>query len=329
MPQVNLLSDSPRRRAETRAGWSRLLLAIVVASSGGCLHRQLAPQVDPPLPVVFQQPPSLSGLIEAVNANSDRVYDLQTNSGHLQAAGLPRVRATLRVERPQRMRLQGTLVTSPVLDLGSNDELFWLWFSGEPVRYARHSQFATSVARQVIPVEPSWVIETLGLVHLDPGAPHRGPYQRPDGTLELHTPIPTAAGEVVRVLAIHPQHGVITEVQVRDAQGVLLASARSSRHVRDQASGVILPRKVELALIGSQLPISQVTFEADHYTVNQLRAMGVNPALWNPPPGASEDLGDPRLLMPTAQRTGNTASAQQPGAALDQPYRPEFRGYSR
>jgi len=88
--------------------------------------------------------------------------------------GAPSVGADIAVERPRRLRLRArTQLLGPELDLGSNDELFWLWAARMPdssVFYARHDQFTTSKARQVLAIEPAWLIEALGLVQIDPAS---------------------------------------------------------------------------------------------------------------------------------------------------------------
>ena len=43
------------------------------------------------------------------------------------------------------------------------------------VYYCRHDQFAASQARQMVPFEPAWLIEALGVAEIDPGLPHQGP----------------------------------------------------------------------------------------------------------------------------------------------------------
>ena len=88
-------------------------------------------------------------------------------------------RANIALERPRRFRLRAdTMITGPEVDLGSNDELFWFWVRRSPepaVYFCRHDQFSSSVARQVLPVEPEWLIDALGVATLDPAGDHSGP----------------------------------------------------------------------------------------------------------------------------------------------------------
>ena len=305
-----------------------VMLASLCGSAAGChlFPRQEAEIVPPP--VVFNQPPTLPEVIQAVNSQSDRIVDVQADAARLSVAGFPAsLRASLRLERPRRMRLKATLMGNPLLDVGSNDELFWMWTTDSPVLFARHEQFENSVAKQILPVEPTWLIDAMGLIHFDPQGPHQGPYRRQDGGIEIHTRLATRSGERLRVVGIHPQYGYITEVQMRDMQGQLLAVARADRHRHDPIQNVTLPGRVQLELVNSQLPASSFTLEADSYIVNQLQASGSNPNLWAMPPGASQDLADPRLRLPAAPQPGPNWNT--PPTADARGFRPEFRGYTR
>ncbi len=41
--------------------------------------------------------------------------------------------------------------------------------------FCRHDQFAACRARQMIPIDPKWLIEALGVAELDPSLPYQGP----------------------------------------------------------------------------------------------------------------------------------------------------------
>ena len=86
---------------------------------------------------------------------------------------------------PKRFRLRAeTGITGPELDLGSNDEVYWMWVkrADRPAVYwGRHDQFYQSAARDLLPVPPDWLIEALGVVQLDPTGQHEGPFQNRPG----------------------------------------------------------------------------------------------------------------------------------------------------
>src|SRR5205085_9317200 len=153
---------------------------------------------DPP-PIAFSALPSPTEAIAAVNANTHRVQSLQTQGASISIPGAPSVGADIAVERPRRLRLRAkTQLTGPELDLGSNEELFWLWAARMPdssVFFARHDQFMTSKARQMLAVEPAWLIEALGLVEIDPGSVIEGPFAAGDNRVQLKTTLGSAGGQ--------------------------------------------------------------------------------------------------------------------------------------
>lgn len=248
-----------------------LLLTLVVAGGSSCpLRREIAN----PAPVAFTQPPTLPDIIAAVNANSDPVRQLQSESATLAAAGMPILRANVAAERPRRFRLTASLTafTGPELDLGSNDHVLWFWTKYlEPpgVYFATHQQFRHTAARRLLPIEPSWIIDALGLVRLDPAGVHQGPLDAGDGRVEVRTLLPRMEGQFTRRLIVDARYGWVVEQQLYDPQGQLVASATASKHRFYPAEGVSLPHHLEV-----QLPSAQLAFSLDvsRYLINRLHA---------------------------------------------------------
>ena len=80
---------------------------------------------------------------------------------------IPRCGPTSPIQRPRCFRLRADGI-GPEVDLGSNDQLFWFWIKrSQPpaIYFCRHDQFATSRARQMIPIHPNWLIEALGTLN--------------------------------------------------------------------------------------------------------------------------------------------------------------------
>src|SRR5262245_32239063 len=145
-----------------------LVLTIVLAAAGCRSTNWLRRGGGDPPPIAFAALPSPEEAVTAVNANTQRVQSLQTQGATISIPGAPSIGAEIQVERPRRLRFRaGTQLLGPELDLGTNDELFWLWAArmpGSAVFYARHDQFASSRARQLLALEPAWFTEALGLV---------------------------------------------------------------------------------------------------------------------------------------------------------------------
>ena len=285
-------------------------LAVVLAAGGSSCPKQGAtvPHMQP----VFDQLPPLGEVIRVVNSNSATVHRLQARGATISAPQTPSLSADLAIERPRKIRLRaGTRLGGPELDLGSNDELFWFWVKrNQPpaVYFARHDEFYTSAARQILPVEPHWLISALGIVKLDPLGKHSGPYSAGAGRLEVRSVIPSPAGDLVRRLIIHDRYGWVLEQHLYDSSGQLMASALASHHQAVSSGKLILPRRVEIRLG----PPSGMSFviEVTDYSLNYIE--GSPNGWWSPPQPQGDplvDLADPRLQLPVGVNSASTASS--------------------
>ncbi|MEM6328834.1 MAG: hypothetical protein AAF790_01160 [Planctomycetota bacterium] len=188
--------------------------------------------------------------------------------------GVPLLRGSVVMEKPMRFRLRaGTTLSGEEIDLGSNDELYWLWAKrNEPpaVYFARHGQTSPATT-QLLPIEPGWVIDALGLLQLDPAAAYRGPLPRADGTMELRHTAAGPAGPIERVTVVEPARGWVIEQHLYDRQGQLLASATATDFRYHPTAAATLPERVTIAVPRAGLSL----------TVNT-GAISVNTPIANP-----------------------------------------------
>ena len=284
------------------------VLLLLTTLTGASCPRRLPPPASVS-PVIFAQPPTLAEIIAAINANTNRAQRLQVTNATLHVAGLPALRTSLALERPRRLRLQaGTGLTGTELDLGSNDELFWLWARrNEPpaIYFGRHAELTSGVAREILPVPPSWLIEALGLITIDTtsgSSVWQGPFVRGPGRLEIRGQVATTSGLLIKVIVVDDRRGTIVEQQVYDERGQLLASALATRSEFDAAHQVSLPLQIDI-----QLPPAQLSFtlEVDGYLINYI---GGDPAqLWSMPQFAGTNavpLSTSATVGPVGWRTG-------------------------
>ena len=285
-------------------------LATLMAAGGASCPKNMR-SLPPPAPIVFRQSPTLPEVIQVVNASSNRIQQLQATGATLTVPGMPALRASLALDRPARFRLRAeTGLTGAELDLGSNDEVFWMWVKRQQpptVYYGRHQQFTQSAARQILPVPPHWIIDALGVIYLDPDLPHDGPHAMHAGRLEIRTPVASPEGQLTRITVIDDTYGWVLELHLYDAQGRRLASSLMSQHRYDPAHGVALPRHVDIYLPPAQLSFS---IQTEGYAINQLYS---NPLqLWSMPRLNGHqyvDLADPRVHVPANRDPGPATAA--------------------
>ena len=273
------------------------MLAVLVAGSGATCQRPLS--MNPfggqgaiP-PQVLVDGASRDQIVAAINQNSAKIQSLSATGVSItipDTLGLPLLSGNIAAERPGRFRLTaGTGVTGSELDVGSNDELFWMWMKRNQtpgVYYCRHDRFANSNIRQVMPVEPAWLLAALGMVDIDPASVYDGPVVGRDGRVEIRTWMPSASGRLPRIMVIDPLRALVVEQWVYDASGTtVLASAVAESHRYYPVEQVALPERITI-----RLPPAGLAFKIDlgSVAVNRLgsdpRQLFSMPAFEGTPP---------------------------------------------
>ena len=309
------------------------LFAVLLLGSNGCSSLGWFASRESQAPVVLGAAPGPQDVVAAVNNNSRLIRQLQTTSASLSVPGLPGLAADLALERPQRLRIRARapIGSRPQLDLGSNQDHFWFWVNQNPtglalgkpspVYVARHQEFRRSAAPGVLPLEPRWIIEMLGVATLDPAAGYQfsaGPEQ-----LVLRSQIASPAAPLTRQVVVHPQFGWVLQQQFEDATGILaIANLSQFRYYPD--IGVSLPRRLQIQLLPGRQ--EEVAFQIDvgDYMINQL--IGAPSRLWQMPPLE----GAPRIDLAAFQAPSQGETGKPAGGVRGNPaaaaFRPRYRG---
>lgn len=299
------------------------LTAAVLLSGCGCQFWNRWRHPDPyaeNAPCTFEQDFTKERLIGHINQNIAR-------SGECAAWRCDRVKvrtsefpaplsATMAVRAPHSLRL---VVAHPLgagnaMDLGSNDECFWMWMKvGEqtPVMTVRHEEFDL-VARSSpmpLPIRPDWLMEVLGVVPLDP---EEYELVRPGGNQPyvdlVATRVAPGGERVQRIVRVNPRHGLIVEHRLQKLNGELVGRAALSGHFEDPASKVVMPRVIVIDATAEGKPVS-LTLTFDHPEVNPA-SLAADDHLWLVPeiPGSERvDMAQwlrsqGRLREPVAER---------------------------
>jgi hypothetical protein len=288
--------------------WALFAVMLVLLGTGGasCPTRGGHPWAAQPAVRALPEAPSLEQVIHVVNRNNSQIHSFSTTRATLSGSGFPTLQANLAFQRPDRLRLvaKSGLSAGPELDLGSNEEIFWFWVRrSEPpaIYYCRHDRFAHSPARQMIPIEPRWMIEALGVAELDPSLPHQGPTPLHGGRFEVRTIRETDQGPMTKVTVVDGRTGWVVEQRLYDAGGRMAASASVARHRQDPLTGLVMPEVVQI-----QFPPAELAMQIDLGPVQINRLAGDSEWLWRMPQYAGAqpiDLGDPNLqFLPAADR---------------------------
>lgn len=282
------------------------LVGVFSASGATCQRQMLVnPFVasGPVAPQILPEGATREQIIAAVNQNSSRVRSITATGATISVPdtfGLPLLSGNIAAERPGRFRLTaGTAVTGQEIDLGSNDDLFWLWArrNQPPTTYfCRHAQFANSNIRQMMPVEPAWLLAAVGIVDLEPANVFDGPLPHNDGTVELRSWLPSSNGTLQRVVKIDARRAWVVGQYVYDPTGrTLLASAEAESHRYYPLEQVSLPE-----LVSIQLPPANMALKINLGVVQINQLTADQSQLWAMPNngGPQVDLGGAVLGTP-------------------------------
>lgn len=290
-----------------KARMLHLLVAVALFSSAGATCPRQKTLVNDYAPTVLTPEATLEDVIRVVNANSSRIQQVQSDTATLTFPGAPPLNTTYSLDRPRRFRMRSELsrVLGPELDLGSNDEIYWIYVrqSERPAVYwGRHEEFRDNAGREILPIPPDWLIQALGVVELDPTGRHEGPLRNRPGQLEIRSQIVLNDIAFTKVTVIDDARGWVLEQHLyNDAQQPVASVVASAFHF-DQLQGVSLPRFVEVRLPPAGLAFS---LQTDRHLINQ--SSSESGAMWTLPQLSG---------VPTIPLSEIGAANATPGAAL-------------
>src|SRR5206468_3087408 len=106
-------------------------------------------------------------------------YERATVTAKQGLISMPALRGDLAASQPRNFRMRGQReLPAAKIDLGSNEQQFWLFLDAPSVRptyvFASHTDFETGKARipDGIPFEPDWVMQALGMTRFQQNVPY-------------------------------------------------------------------------------------------------------------------------------------------------------------
>jgi hypothetical protein len=328
-----------------------LLLLLAIAINAGCLPSWLRRPSETPPPVAYQRMPTLQEVVQNTNDHTLRVRQLQAEGATISYKAPPLslaipLRCRLSFDLPRRVRMTaGVGLGGDLVDVGSNDEIFWFWTSAadkNSIFYAKHEEYPNSALGRMIPLDPSWIADAVGLVYLDPSSRLDGPFpSNQKGMFDLRTWLDTPAGSLQRVITFDQSYGYVHAQYLYDPYGQLLAQIRGKEHRYDAAANVTLAHDITVSLpqlqATTQLNVRQYVLNSIGYDnggrlweppavegaqMVDVAAPGFDPRRYLTPAGLAKHQGTPRLNVPT---TG--ASMGAPVYPVSQRTSPSLQGW--
>jgi hypothetical protein len=245
--------------------------SILIASAGllllssGCnwfhtnvLNKSKAPAQQQ----ASDQKPTPEALIAYLNGdgpNAVKVNSLQVSDLAIEAKmglGLARsiaLRGTMLAQGPRNFRMEGNLVGTEVVDLGSNDQEFWFWVAqNNPPHlfYCSHADLPR--ARLPLPIHPDWIMEALGMARVTPSANFRVNAPRGGNTIELIEDSTSPQGQRTQKVTVFNSRTVagaepqVISRKVIDQQGKVICEAIIKEMQQDPRTRAMVPKRMDL-----------------------------------------------------------------------------------
>jgi len=260
---------SPTPLAKNRVGRLAWLLAALLGALPGCSFTFPFSRQQDFGPALSHNAP-LAEIVGRVNDNIARTHSWRSTDVQISGRDLPiKLGAVVAVEHPRNFRLTARSLTSEEADFGSNDEWFWFWMKrSEPrcVFQARHEQMGQTEQLRMIPFQPDWLMEVLGVVPLNEDELSLQPDASSRHEASLISERLSPSGQVVRrVVRVDTQYGLVLQHSLFDERGALIAKANLGNHQRDKETGVVLPHLIQLEWPRARL---SMTMEVGRIVVN-------------------------------------------------------------
>ena len=206
--------------------------------------------------------PTVVGLVAYLNENASRVQSVRFEDMSVDATlgsqsfGL---RGRLLAEKPRNFRMKATVLGKDEADIGSNAQEFWFWIARNPEPHQYFCSYRDLEEGRVkvmpLPIQPDWVMETLGLGPYGPADKYKLENDPDAKLLRLVEKSKSPQGVAVRKVIVMnrkevraPQPQVTAYLLLDDATGQEICSAHILSTAVDRTSGVIVPYKMELRM---------------------------------------------------------------------------------
>jgi hypothetical protein len=241
-------------------------------------------------------------VVNHLNNNTKNILSWRATRAHIKIHGQgiidpPTIGAMIAVESPRNFRLIASTPFGNEADLGSNPEHFWFWNKHNEEKYvyqARHDLEPEQMRRFPFPFQPDWIMESLGVIEIDPEQPLTMQPPRPGShtVLLMADRVSPQGYKVRKATAVDLCRGVILEHALYDARGELIARAVLRNHshfrnIRTNGPDVVLPRAIDLEWPQANLNLTMTfteievnperipggTWEVPHIRDNPIRDM--------------------------------------------------------
>jgi hypothetical protein len=252
------------------------LLMAVALGLCGCRAAGTGSLAIHPRPLPARGSLDLEQFVAEHNRNANRIESLEAKPSITVAMAKRapfHVDGRMALERPRNFKLDLSYFGTTKADIGSNDEEFWFWVSGEDksIYWCKYSEVESSAL--AVAYQPEWIIEALGLQPISPEEADQihleeGPEP---GTTALVFPAMRKQGKTyTRVMIVSNHDRRIKEYQLLSGEPkVVIAQAVASRYMEFPATAgdsadretCFLPERIKLDWKRDQLVLDTMLRE--------------------------------------------------------------------
>ncbi|HEY1190604.1 MAG TPA: hypothetical protein VGE74_23425 [Gemmata sp.] len=201
-------------------------------------------------------------LVGYLNTQADRLQSITQADVRVTARDrnipMPPLRGSLVASQPRNFRMVGDAAMAAKVDLGSNDQQFWVYAkvpTADPMFvFASHTDFEAGKAKIPggIPFEPEWVMQAFGMAHFplnQPPEPSPGPAPGPPRGLSYGVkPDERARTYTLSWSAVTPSGAPVVKEIVFEADDAYGNKPQVKKHiVRDTKGKVICSAEIKEA----------------------------------------------------------------------------------
>lgn len=203
------------------------------------------------LPKVVGENPTTSELLEAINDNSSKIKSIYATSASIGVQNQPGwANCRLLYERPSKFRLVGTTgLLGRVVDCGCDGEKFWYWNSMQDsgnLYCCKIEEYSQTPLAEVIPVDPTWFPEALGIVEIKEEDLADEPKKQSDGSILLTVNSKRPEGVYKKRIYVESGTAAITRQDVQNPQGETFISVLVTEPQLIESAGVVMPKKASI-----------------------------------------------------------------------------------
>ncbi|MBR5760075.1 MAG: hypothetical protein IKX88_15925 [Thermoguttaceae bacterium] len=248
--------DVARVRLTATALVAALLAAFSIFLPAGCSS---APKVQ--LPKVIGSNPSFSEFIGVVNKNTAKINSVHFPNARVGVATqYGTANCTISYDKPNKFRMVGvsSSLGGRFIDLGCTGSTFWYWTKDDDansVYTCDLDKFVGSELSRLLPLDPTWFPEALGIVTINEEDLLEAPTDNKDGTFRTKVKRTRPDGVYTEYIYFKPETAAIVRQDVQDPRGRTIVSVRCQNHQYLKDLDLVLPDSLIVDCIDADMKL--------------------------------------------------------------------------